>query len=165
MEETSCPNRDCPCCKIKEVLRLHYELGLGQRQIARCCSISQSTVHDYLKRAETAALSWPLPPDWDKVQFEERLFGRRVAGPPGQRRAEPDFVSIHEQLQTHKYVTLQLLWEEHIEAHPEGYRYSRFCELYQRWRRKLDVALRQQHRAGEKLFVDYAGATVPVENP
>ena len=93
------------------------------------------------------------------------MFGRRAAGPPGQRRVEPDFAAIHEQLQTHKYVTLQLLWEEYIEAHPEGYRYSRFCELYQRWRRKLDVVLRQQHRAGEKLFVDYAGATVPVENP
>ena len=87
-----------------------------------------------------------------------------MAGPPGQRRAEPDFAAIHEQLQTHRHVTLQLLWEEYIETHPDGYRYSRFCELYQRWRRKLDVVLRQQHRAGEKLFVDYAGATVPVEN-
>ena len=154
--------------KIKEVLRLHYELGLGQRQIARCCSISQSTVHDYLKRAEAASLSWPLPPDCDEAQLEERLFGGRAVRPPGQRgqrRAEPDFAAIHEQLQTHKHVTLQLLWEEYIEAHPDGYRYSRFRELYQRWRRKLDVVLRQQHRAGEKLFVDYAGATVPVENP
>ena len=120
--------------KIKEVLRLHYELGLGQHQIARCCSISQSTVHGYLKRAESASLSWPLPPDCDEAQLEERLFGRRVAGPPGQRRVEPDFAAIHEQLQTHKHVTLQLLWEEYIEADPEGYRYSRFCELYQRWR-------------------------------
>ncbi len=93
------------------------------------------------------------------------MFGGRAARPPGHRRAELDFASIHEQLQTHKYVTLQLLWEEHIEAYPEGYRYSRFCELYQRWRRKLDVVLRQQHHAGEKLFVDYAGATVPIENP
>ena len=151
--------------KIKEVLRLHYELGLGQHQIARCCSISQSTGHGYLKRAESAGLSWPLPPDWDEAKLEERLFGRRVAGPPGQRRVEPDFASIHEQLQTHQHVTLQLLWEVYIEADPKGYRYSRFCELYQRWRRQLDVVLRQQHRAGEKLFVDYAGATVPVENP
>ncbi len=117
-------------------------------------------------RTELMLQGWsrPLPPDWDEAQLEECLFGRRVAGPPGQRRVEPDFASIHEQLQTHKHVTLQLLWEEHIEAHPEGYRYSRFCELYQRWRRKLDVVLRQQHRAGEKVFVDYAGATVPVEN-
>ena len=73
----------------------------------RCCSISQSTVHDYLKRAETAGLPWPLPSDWEERQLEEHLFGRRVAGPPGQRRAEPDFASIHEQLQTHKHVTLQ----------------------------------------------------------
>ena len=86
--------------------------------------------------------------------------GHRVSAVPN-----PDFAAVHEQLQTHKHVTLQLLWEEYIEAHPDGYRYSRFCELYQRWRRKLDVVLRQQHRVGEKLFVDYAGATVPVENP
>ena len=151
--------------KIKEVLRLHYELGLGQRQIARCCSIGQSTVHDYLKRAEAAGIRWPLPSEWDDRQLEERLCDGRLARPPGPSRAEPDFAAIHEQLQTHKHVTLQLLWEEYIEQHPDGYRYSRFCQLYQRWRRKLDVVLRQQHRAGEKLFVDYAGATVPVQNP
>ena len=69
--------------KIKEVLRLHYELGLGQRQIARCCSIGQSTVHDYLKRAEAAGIQWPLPSDWDDRQLEERLFGGRPARPPG----------------------------------------------------------------------------------
>jgi transposase len=149
--------------KIKEVLRLH-KLGLGQREIARCCSIGQSTVHDYLKRAAAAGVEWPLPTELDDTQIEERLFGR----PHAQARyekAEPDFAAVHEQLEAHKHVTLQLLWEEYIEQHPGGYRYSRFCELYQRWRRKLDVVLRQQHRAGEKLFVDYAGATVPVEDP
>jgi transposase len=70
--------------------------------------------------------------------------------------------SIHEQLRGSKYVTLQLLWEEYRQANPDGYRYSRFCELYQRWRSKLDVVLRQEHKAGEKMFVDWAGATIPV---
>ena len=120
--------------KIKEVLRLHYELGLGQRRIARCCSISRSTVHGYLQRAETAGLPWPLPPDCDEAQLEERLFGGGVARPPGQRRSEPDFAAIHERLQTHKHVTLQLPWQEYIEARPGGYRYSRFRELYPCWR-------------------------------
>jgi hypothetical protein len=69
---------------------------------------------------------------------------------------------MHEQLRSHKYVTLQLLWEEYRQANPDGYRYSRFCELYQRWRSKLDVVLRQEHKAGEKMFVDWAGATIPV---
>ena len=106
-----------------------------------------------------------LPSEWDDRQLEDRLFVGRAARPPGPSRVGPDFAAIHEQLQTHKHVTLQLLWEEDIDQHRDGYRYSRFCQLYQRWRRQLDVVLRQQHRAGEKLFVDYAGATVPVQNP
>ncbi len=149
--------------KIKEVLRLH-QLGLGQREIARCCSIGQSSVHNYLKRAEAAGVEWPLPADCDDAQLEELLFGRRRVT-ARYEKIEPDFAVVHEQLTSHKYVTLQLLWEEYIEQHPGGYRYSRFCELYRRWRRRLDVVLRQQHRAGEKMFVDYAGATIPVENP
>jgi transposase len=149
--------------KIKEVLRLH-QLGLGQREIARCCSIGQSSVHNYLKRAESAGVEWPLPADCDDAQLEELLFGRRRVT-ARYEKAEPDFGVVHEQLKSHKYVTLQLLWEEHIEQHPGGYGYSRFCDLYRRWRRKLDVVLRQEHRAGEKMFVDYAGATIPVENP
>jgi transposase len=149
--------------KIKEVLRLH-QLGLGQREIARCCSIGQSSVHNYLKRAEAAGVEWPLPTDCDDARLEEQLFGRRRVT-ARYEKVEPDFAVVHEQLTSHKYVTLQLLWEEYIEQHPGGYRYSRFCELYRRWRRRLDVVLRQQHRAGEKVFVDYAGATIPVENP
>ena len=77
-------------------------------------------------------------------------------------RTSPDFAAIHEQLRTSKYVTLQLLWEEYRQGSPDGYRYSRFCELYQRWRSKLDVVLRQEHKAGEKMFVDWAGATISV---
>ena len=159
------PQKRLSMRKIKEVLRLHYELRLGQRQIARCCGIGQSTVHDYLKRAAAADLKWPLPADCDEGWLEERLFGQRGAAVERCRKAEPDFAAVHEQLEAHKHVTLQLLWEEYIERHPEGYRYSRFCELYRRWRRRLDVVPRQQHRADEKLFVDYAGATVPVEDP
>ena len=163
VEETFLPQKRLSMRKIKEVLRLQ-QLGLGQREIARCCSIGQSTVHNYLQRAESAGVEWPLPADCDDAQLEERLFGRRrVKG--RYEKAEPDFAVVHEQLTSHKYVTLQLLWEEYIEQHPGGYRYSRFCELYRRWRRKLDVVLRQEHRAGEKLFVDYAGATIPITNP
>ena len=74
----------------------------------------------------------------------------------------PVFAAIHEQLRRHRHLTLQLLWEEYREANPDSYRYSRFCELYQRWRSKLDVVLRQEHVAGEKLWVDYAGDTVAI---
>ena len=73
--------------------------------------------------------------------------------------------SIHDQLQQHSHLTLALVWEEYRQANPDGYRYSRFCELYQRWRRKQEVVLRQEHKAGEKLFVDWAGDTVPIYDP
>jgi transposase len=151
--------------KLKEVLRLRFELGLRQNQIARSCSISQGAVSQYLKRARTAGVTGPLPEGWDEVRLEEALFGpcsRRVYE---KRRSTPDFAHLHEELQRHRHLTLPLVWEEYRQAHPDGYGYSRFCELYRRWRRHLDVVLRQDHQAGEKLFVDYAGATLPVHDP
>jgi transposase len=166
--------------KIREILRLHYELGLLQQEIARGCGISQPTVHRYLERAQAAGLSWPLPQDYDDRQLNQ-LFTRAVvrrdapeppahetetAPPlspePARRRAPINFDEIHRELQTHKHLTLQLLWEEYLQSCPDGYRYSQFCELYRQWRRKLDVVLRQDHRAGEKMFVDWAGDTVPI---
>jgi transposase len=93
--------------------------------------------------------------------LEARLFPS-VSGKKPRATPVPDFAWMHEELQRHKHVTLQLLWQEYKQANPEGYQYSRFCELYHRWARKLDVVLRQEHRAGEKLFVDHAGQTVPV---
>jgi transposase len=151
--------------KLKEILRLHHELGLGQRQIARSCAVGQSTVHAYLKRAEAASIGWPLPEDWDDRRLEEALFGPGVRHLYENPRPAPDFARLHEELQRHPHLTLQLAWEEYRQAHPDGYAYSRFCELYQHWRQRLDVVLRQEHPAGEKLFVDFAGATIPVHDP
>ncbi len=151
--------------KIKEVLRLRFELGLGQRAIARACSISQSTVHEYLKRAEAAKVPWPLPEGWDQERVEKALFGEHRFIEQFPERVRPDFPALHAQLQQHRHLTLQLAWEEYRQVHPEGYGYSRFCELYGRWRRKQDVVLRQEHKPGEKGFVDWAGATIPVHDP
>ncbi len=148
--------------KIREVLRLRYELKLGYQQIGRSCAIAVSTVHKYLKQAEAAGLTWPLPDGWDERKLEAAVFPEAATRkPPSSPRTPPDFSAIHEQLRD-KHVTLQLLWEEYRECHQDGYRYSRFCHLYQRWRSKLDVVLRQEHKAGEKMFVDWAGATIPV---
>lgn len=149
--------------KIKETLRLRYELGLGQRQIARSCLIGVGTVNEYLRRAEAAGLKWPLPEDWNEDRLEAVLFGSSHDRGPDAEKAQPDFAAIDQQ-RRHADVTLQLLWEEYRQAHPNGYGYSRFCELYQRWRRKQDVVLRQAHKAGEKLFVDWTGATIPIHN-
>jgi transposase len=150
--------------KIKEVLRLRYDLGLLQNEIARSCSIAQSSVHRYLERATAAGLSWPLPEDCDDRRLNELLFPAAPAASGSPVRGPVDFAAIHRELQSNKHVTLQLLWEEYRQSQPEGYRYSRFCELYRRWHRKQDVVLRQEHRAGEKMFVDWAGATIPIYN-
>ena len=96
--------------KLKEVLRLH-SLGLSQHQIARSCSISQSTVHDYLSAAQAAGVGWPLPEDWGDQQIEQALFPQRPAPAFWRKHPEPDWVQIHQELQTHKDLTLQLVWQ------------------------------------------------------
>ena len=150
--------------KIKEVLRLKHELGLGQRQIARSCGIGQATVAEYLKRAAAAGIGWPLPEGLGEDQLEKAVFGSPPPPSPDRQRLLPDFTDIREQLQRHRHLTLQLVWEEYRQKNPDSYRYSYFCELYERWRRKQDLVLRQEHKAGEKMFVDWAGATIPVHD-
>lgn len=147
--------------KVREVLRLKFELGLENRQIARSCLIPHSSVANYLSRAKAAGLTWPLPEDLDDEGLEQKLFAGGTRRPQGSVPA-PDFASIHEELRRYKHVTLQLLWQEYKQVYAEGYQYSRFCELYARWKKKLDLVLRQDYRGGEKLFVDHAGQTIPI---
>jgi transposase len=149
--------------KIRETLRLHFDSGLGQRPIARCLDISRSTVGDYLRRGKAAGLNWPLPDALTDQQLYNLLF------PPAtpvvsSGRALPDFTYLHTELKR-KGVTLMLLWEEYLAEHSQGYRYSQFCEMYRRWAKTLKLSMRQVHKAGEKLFVDYAGQTLPIVNP
>jgi len=117
--------------KIKEVLRLH-SLGLAQRQIARSCSIGQSTVAEYLKAATAAGIQWPEVADWDETRLTAALAPKCPAKPKPNPPPEPDFAAIHAELQQDKHLTLLLVWQEYRAQHPDGYRYSRFCELYQR---------------------------------
>jgi transposase len=146
--------------KIKEVLRLKWGKDMSNRQIATSCGIGRPTVGEYLRRAQEAGLSWPLPADLDDTGLERLLFPP-PPDMPAQLRGIPDWLAIHKELRL-KHVTLFLLWQEYRAAHPDGYQYSWFCEHYRAWQGKLDVVMRQDHRAGEKLFVDYAGQTVPV---
>jgi transposase len=151
--------------KVKEVLRLKYDLGLKDREIARSCSIPRSSVANYITRAKNAGIcSWPLSPDLSNEALEALLFPPNEAPVVVLSKNHPNFSWIHEELRRHKHVTLQLLWQEYKEAYPEGLQYSWFCESYRRWERKLDVVLRQEYRAGEKMFVDHAGQTVPIVN-
>ena len=147
--------------KVKEVLRLKWASGLSVRKIAASCRIGRATVSDYLRRGEAAGLSWPLPEGLDDAALEQRLFPPSGGGVAGEQRPLPVWEDIHRELKR-KGVTLFLLWQEYKEIYPEGYQYSRFCHLYRDWQGKLDVVMRQEHRAGEKLFVDYAGQTVAI---
>jgi transposase len=146
--------------KIKEVLRLHFESRLSERQISKVCVLGKGTVRRFLKRAEGAGLSWPLPPGLDDAALEKQLFPPPPPPSAGQR-PQPDYAAVHKELKGPN-VTLQLLWEEYKQEHPDGYSYSRFSELYGKWSRRLDLVLRQDHGAGEKMFVDHAGQTVSV---
>ena len=155
------PGKRVSMRKTREVLRLYFELNLKQRQIARSANVSQSTVHEYLERFQAADLSWPLPAGMSEAELEQKLFPAERSSELESDKALPDFAHIEEELQRHKHTTRQLLWEEYRAAHPDGYGYGRFCHLYQRWKRQRDLVLRQEHRPGEKLFVDWAGATIP----
>lgn len=145
--------------RIREVLRQRWECGLSERVVAVSCSLSRSTVAKYVSRATAAGLCWPLPEDMTDEALERRLFSapEQPSGP----HYVPDWADIHREL-SRKGVTLQLVWEEYKQAHPDGYQYTQFCVRYRAWRETLDLPMRQDHKAGEKLFVDYCGQTVPV---
>ena len=156
-------NRRLSMRKIKEILRLKFDCDLSNRGIARSCSTSHSTVADYISRFEESGLSWPIPPELDELSLERRLFPLDSMIKRNATRREPDWKYIHEELRK-KGVTLLLLWQEYLAENPKGYRYSQFCELYKRWKKKLQVSMRQPHQAGEKMFVDYCGQTVEIKN-
>lgn len=149
--------------KIREVLRLTFEVHLSQHQVAASARLSQGAVSKYLALAKAAGLSWPLPADLDDLALKKRLF------PAPSQDAEtpassltPDWAALHTQLKR-KGVTLQLLWQEYADDRgDDAYSYPHFCLLYRRYRQSLQRSMRQTHIAGEKLFVDYCGPTVEV---
>lgn len=148
--------------KTREILRLRWALGLPARQVARSVRCSSSTVSDCVARAQVAGLRWPLPDELDDERLEALLYGRSSAP---RARPLPQWATIHKELRR-KGVTLRLLWQEYRAQHPdEGLEYSAFCERYRRWRADLDVVMRQNHQAGDKLFVDYAGMKILITDP
>ena len=149
--------------KFKEVLRLKFNHNLTNRKIAKSCAMSHATVAKYLDLAKQAGITWPLPNDIDDSQLEQRIY-QNVCRTPSDKSVMPSMQYLFKELKK-KRVTLQLLWYEYKQGDPGGYQYSYFCELYNRWRKGLEISLRQEHLAGEKLFIDYAGQTVPIINP
>lgn len=146
--------------KIREILRLRLLSGCSYHGIAASLGVSSSTASEYVRRAKEANLTWPLPEDLDDEKLEALLYPgfQKVSD---EERGEVDWEYIHKELKR-KSVTLMLLWNEHRQQHPQGLGYSQFCKRYNDWRGRLDVWMHQSHKAGEKLFVDYAGQTISI---
>ena len=146
--------------KIRDVLRYRHSTDLSLSAIARALNISKGVVAKYLKLSAEAGLGWPLPEDWDDAALERRLYQQPTARAP--TFVEPDYADVHQELKR-KGVTLILLWEEYRQAAGDrAYQYTAFCTHYRTWAGQLKRSMRQIHRAGEKLFADYAGPSVPI---
>ena len=149
---------------IKEILRLRHECRLSIREIARSAGVRRSTASDYIRRAAAVGVPWPIPAELDSdAALVGRLFAReereKVRGP-----APPDWAVVQKELRG-KYVTLALLWEEYRKEQPDGYSYTRYCELFREWTKTQRLSMRQIHHPGKKAFVDFSGGTIPVVDP
>ncbi len=156
-------NRELTMRQIRKMLRLHHG-GAGARQIARDLGIARTTVQDNLERARTAGIAWPLPDDLTDEILGQRLFAHSGIKPGRRRHSEPDWATLSLELKR-PGVNLMVLWEEYHQTHPDGYRYSRFCDLYREFERKLSPVMRQHHIAGDKAFVDYSGKKLAIADP
>ncbi len=149
---------------LKAILRLKFEAKLSLRQIASSLKMSLGAVSLHLKRADAAQLSWPLPEDMDDDALESALFPKSTSSVQT-AHVKPDYATVHKELKR-KGVTKQLLWEEYKEIHGNnGYQYSQYCQRYRDWVGTLKRSMRQTHKAGEKLFIDYCGPTIAIVNP
>jgi transposase len=152
------PGARLPMHNIRDVLRL-TAAGMSSRKIAASLSIGATTVIDCLHRARRAGLAWPLPDEIDDAILEVRLYPPRPT--TKEQRPLPNWAEVHRELKR-PGVTLELLWQEYREQYPDGYSYSRFCDLFREWEKRVSPTMRQTHIAGEKMFVDYAGTKVQV---
>jgi transposase len=147
---------------VREILRLRLGVGLSADKVASSCKISKATVLTYEKRFHDSGLSWPLPDDMDDTALKRAIRKPRAKGKP--RRELPDMTYLIEEMKK-PHVTLYLLWMEYRESNPNGYCYTQFCHYYRQAAKRLDVTLRQFHKAGEKVFTDYAGDTLSITDP
>jgi transposase len=149
--------------KIRDVLRLTFELGMSRRKVSAATGIGRTAVTDYVQRMGAAGLTWPLPVGLDDAELERRLYPPGVAAKVA-AGIEPDWTLIHAEMKR-RGVTMTLLWQEYRADHPHGAAYSWFCERYRHWKKSVSPTMRQHHLAGEKLFVDWAGDTIAVIDP
>ncbi len=155
------PAERVPMRDVREIIRLKFSARVATREVARRLGMAPSTVRETLKRLASAGFSWPLPEGVSDTDLEAALYAFRGSKRGHRLHGEPDWRTVHRELKR-KHVTLQIVWDEYIAAHPGGYSYSRFCELFRGFEKTLSPTMRQSHAAGERLFVDYAGDGVPV---
>ncbi|MFC5435993.1 IS21 family transposase [Rhodanobacter umsongensis] len=148
---------------VREVLRLAYEFKYSLREIARRTDVSRDSVSAYLARAKLANLTWPLPEDWDDAVLETHLFPEKRPDQARRKLAEPDWAYIEKELRR-KGATLKQLHLEYLEEHPEGMAYSLFCQRHREYAKTLDRSMRQRYEGGDRVFVDFAGATVQIHD-
>lgn len=149
--------------QLRQMLRLLHD-GVSAREVGRQLGVARSTVQDNLERAKKAGLAWPLAPDLTDDVLEQRLFSKAGYIPGVRRRPEPDWATLAREMKR-PGVNLQVLWEEYRDIHRDGYGYSRFCDLFREFERRLSPVMRQHHVAGDKLFVDYSGKKVGIVDP
>ena len=140
---------------IRDVLRLHFVESRSPRSIARSLGCGRTTVRDYLNRIKNGELTWETIQALNDLELEVRLGFKDTVAPRAREKPMPDWSVVHKELSKNKNVTLMLLWQEYLESHPQGYKYTQFTILYNRWCQRLSVVMRQNHVAGEKAFVDY----------
>ena len=150
--------------RIKQLLTMHFGAGASTRSIARELGIAPSTVREYLERAAAAGIGWPLAPEVTDDSLVAQLFVNAGVRVGARFHAEPDWSALVRELKR-PGVNLLVLWEEYRAVHPEGYAYSRFCQLFREFERRLSPTMRQSHAAGHKAFVDYSGKQVPITDP
>jgi transposase len=145
--------------RIREALRLHLQAGLSYNEVGRALKLSKSVVGKYVSLARVAGVDWATAHSLSDEELQARLY--RPALPRGSHQLAPDFAVVHQELKR-AGVTLMLLWEEYATGNPNAYKYTSFCIKYAEFAKRQQRSMRQVHLAGEKLFVDYAGSTVPI---
>ena len=155
------PRPRVPMRKVRDVIRLALGEGLSLRQVGLALGLPFTTIGDHVRRAVAAGLSWPLPEELSDHDLEQLLFPPPV--PSNVIRPLPDYAYVHRELRR-KGVTRELLWLEYRELHPDGYGYTQFVHHYRAFKGRVDVVMRQVHRAGEKLFVDFPGMRIPIHD-
>ena len=155
--------RELTMRQLRYMLRLHHD-GVSAREIGRTLGVARSTIQDNLRRAQASGIGWPVPAELTDDILEQRLFARAGTKAGLRRRNEPDWTTLARELKRPS-VSLMVLWEEYRESQPGGYGYSRFCDLFREFERRLSPVMRQHHVAGDKVFVDYSGKRIAIVDP